>query len=171
MAISPFPVTQGRREWVDGGRRLWMTLLCLPFLEGSHFSDRNIKKSLIYIKISEGRAEGLPWLHSGMKGLQKGRKYRAESCRTLLHCPPLYSYDLRVVVGPYTSLSSPTCRHCVLCIIFGPYALSLGHTRCRWALCVVVGSSYRGWGLQIVLLANFKQGQRCPSPSPPTCRG
>ena len=35
MYISPFPVPQKRREWVDGGGQLWMTLLCLSFWEGS----------------------------------------------------------------------------------------------------------------------------------------
>ena len=35
MYISPFPVPQKRREWVDGGGQLWMTLLRLPFWEGS----------------------------------------------------------------------------------------------------------------------------------------
>ena len=67
---------------MDGGGQLWMMLLGLPFLERSHFSDRNVKKSIIYIKNSQG--EGLPWV----KVLQKGRKYGAESW-TLLHCPPL----------------------------------------------------------------------------------
>ena len=33
--ISPFPVPQKRREWVDGGRQLWMTLLRHSFWEGS----------------------------------------------------------------------------------------------------------------------------------------
>ena len=148
MAISPFPVPQRRREWVDGDGQLWMTLLCLPFLEGSHFSDRNIKKSILYIKNSQERAEGLPGLHSRVKVLQKGRKYGAESCRTLLHCPPFYPYDLHVVVRPYTSSSSPTCHHCVLCIVFAPYALSSGLMHRR----------YCSWGLQILLSGNFKRG-------------
>ena len=43
MPILPFPVPQGRREWVDGGRELWMILLRLPFWEESHFSDKNIQ--------------------------------------------------------------------------------------------------------------------------------
>ena len=49
----------------------------------------------------------------------------------LLHCSPCV---LRVVVGPYTSSSGPTCRCCVLPAVFGPYVSSLGPT-------------HRGWGL------------------------
>jgi hypothetical protein len=70
MPISPFPVPQRRREWVDGGGQLWMTLLHLPFWEGSHFSYTKSFKKLNFIQVilktSKGEAEGLPWLHSGV---------------------------------------------------------------------------------------------------------
>jgi hypothetical protein len=45
MLIPSFSVPQGRRKWVDGAGQLWMTLLRLPFWEGSYFSDRNIQNN------------------------------------------------------------------------------------------------------------------------------
>lgn len=77
---------------------------------------------------------------------------------SLLACPPparRTRHPPPARLGPYTSSSSPTCRRCVLHIIFGPYALSSGHTRCRWAL---RSSS----DLHIVLSGNSKRGRRCP---------
>ena len=72
IAILPFPMHQGRRESVDGGTQLWMTHICLPFWERSHFTDKNIQ--VIYIKNSQGRAEFLPWSFWGPNTREKKKK-------------------------------------------------------------------------------------------------
>jgi len=157
---------------MDGGSQPWMTPLCSPFWDGSHFSEKNIQKIKIYsgnIKTSKGEAEGPSWLHSGVK-VPKKRWSRAMQGSAPLSTPsspcPHRRWTLRTVFVCYVS----SLRH-VICIVFGPYKSLLGLT-CRGQILIL-------WlGLYIVLSGKFKPGQWAPPPyiiapvvfeSPPLC--
>jgi hypothetical protein len=147
-----------------------------PSLRSEPRDPRKIIQKLKFysnnIKDFQGRGRGSPlasfWDESTKN---KEEKHGAEPCRTLLQYPPPHPCVLPVVVGRYAPSSRAPCRRCVIHVVVGPYASLLGLTCGCWALCVVVGSPYRGWGLHVVLSGNFKPGQWAASPSSPTCRG
>ena len=58
----------------------------------------------------------------------------AEPYKALVHCPPPHLSVLRVVVGPDTLSLGRMLRRWAVRIIVGPYASSLGLTRCRQIL-------------------------------------
>ena len=89
------------------------------------------------INNSQGRGWGPPWLHSEVKVQTKEEKHGVEPCRSTLLSNSPHHWVLCIVLGPYTSLSGPTCRWCVLCIVIGPYVSSLCATYHHGILCAV----------------------------------
>ena len=163
IPITPFTMPQGRWEWVDGHGWLWMTSFVILSIILSHCSciswvgndttmpsfserfsfliDKNIQKKWKFIQAilttPKGEDEGPPWLYSEVKVQRKEEKHGVEPCRSTPLSNSPHHWVLRIILGPYASLSGPTCRWCVLCIVIGPYASSLCATYHRGILCTV----------------------------------